>query len=174
MDFVGHVRETRRRNYAWPLPGAILAFARSEIAAITKTLPPSHRKRIAGLGIASPSSSGTGPGSRRAARRDDAWHEADLLAELESSLPFPVLLQNDATSACVAEVVFGRGSAYRNFFYLFIGFFIGGGVVINGSVFTGNNGNAGAIGSMPVPCRARKESRCSSSMPRPCTCWNRG
>ncbi|MES1151347.1 MAG: ROK family transcriptional regulator [Dongia sp.] len=152
MDFVGTVRRTRRRSYAWPLPGAILAFAKAEIASLLKTLPPTHRKRIAGLGIASPfelwnwaEEVGAPPAEM------DAWRESDLLTELESSLPFPVLMQNDATSACVAEVVFGRGSDYRDFFYFFIGFFIGGGVVINGSVFTGSGGNAGAIGSMPVP-----------------------
>ena len=33
MDFVGHVLETRRRFYAWPLPDAVLDFARREIAA---------------------------------------------------------------------------------------------------------------------------------------------
>ncbi len=29
-------------------------------------------------------------------------------------------------------------------------------MVINGAVFTGSGGNAGAIGSMPVPARGRK------------------
>jgi predicted NBD/HSP70 family sugar kinase len=152
MDFVGTVRETRRRNYAWPLPGDILKFARTEIAAITKTLPPAHRKRIAGLGIASPFELWNWAQEVGAPQAEmDAWRDADLLADLESGLSFPVFLQNDATSACVAEVVFGRGSAYRDFFYLFMGFFIGGGVVINGAVFPGSGGNAGAIGSMPVP-----------------------
>jgi predicted NBD/HSP70 family sugar kinase len=152
MDFVGRVRQSRRRSYAWPLPGAILAFARAEIAALTKTLPAARRKRIAGLGIASPFELWNWAEEVGAPQQEmDAWRGADLLAELESSLPFPVFLQNDATSACVAEVVFGRGSAYRNFFYFFIAFFIGGGVVINGAVFNGSGGNAGAIGSMPVP-----------------------
>ena len=35
--------------------------------------------------------------------------------------------------------------------YVFIGTFIGGGVVLNGSLFTGKTGNAGAIGSLPQP-----------------------
>ncbi|HVY98507.1 MAG TPA: ROK family transcriptional regulator [Dongiaceae bacterium] len=152
MDFVGTIRQTRRRSYAWPLPDAVLAFARTEIAAVVKTLAPAQRKRIAGLGIALPFELWNWAEEVGAPQAEmDAWHDADLLSELEASLPFPVLLQNDATSACVAEVVLGRGSAYRDFFYFFIGFFIGGGVVINGSVFTGSGGNAGAIGSMPVP-----------------------
>ena len=152
MDFIGRVRQTRRRFYAWPLPGAVRAFAKAEIASLLKTIAPSYRKRIAGLGIALPFELWNWAEEVGAPQAEmDAWREAELLAELESSLPFPVLLQNDATSACVAEVVFGRGSAYRDFFYFFIGFFVGGGVVINGSVFNGSSGNAGAIGSMPVP-----------------------
>jgi predicted NBD/HSP70 family sugar kinase len=152
MDFVGTVRQSRRRSYAWPLPDAILAFARTEIAAITRALPPAQRKRIAGLGIASPFELWNWAEEVGAPQAEmDAWRDADLPAALESVLPFPVFLQNDATSACGAEVVFGRGGAYRNFFYLFLGFFNGGGVVINGAVFTGSGGNAGAIGSMPVP-----------------------
>ena len=157
MDFVGRVRETRRQSYAWPLPGAVLDFARSEIAALLAELPPKLRGRIAGLGIASPFELWNWADEVGAPRAEMAgWRELDLIATLESTLPFPVFLQNDATSACVAEVVFGRGSAYKDFFYFFIGFFIGGGVVLNGAVFSGSNGNAGAIGSMPVPGRGRK------------------
>jgi predicted NBD/HSP70 family sugar kinase len=152
MDFIGQVRETRRRNYTWPLPDAILDFAGAEIAGLISGLKPEQRGRIAGLGIAVPFELWNWTeevGAPQLAM--DAWRGADLLASLEARLPFPVFLQNDATSACVAEVVFGRGSAFRDFFYLFIGFFIGGGVVINGAVFTGSGGNAGAVGSMPVP-----------------------
>jgi predicted NBD/HSP70 family sugar kinase len=157
MDFVGQVRMTRRRNYAWPLPDAVLDFAKSEIAALTAELPPRLRTRIAGLGIASPFELWNWADEVGAPQAEmDAWRRVDLIGALESALPFPVFLQNDATAACVAEVVFGRGSAFKDFFYFFIGFFIGGGVVLNGAVFTGSGGNAGAIGSMPVPARGKK------------------
>jgi len=160
MDFVGRVRGTRRMNYAWPLPDAVLKFVRREIAALSAELPPRLRARIAGLGIASPFELWNWADEVGAPQaKMDAWREADLVGALENTLPFPVFLQNDATSACVAEVVFGRGSAFKDFFYFFIGFFIGGGVVLNGAVFTGSTGNAGAIGSMPVPSRGKKPSQ---------------
>jgi predicted NBD/HSP70 family sugar kinase len=152
MDFVGQVRGTRRYNYAWPLPDAVLKFARREIAALSAELPPRLRARITGLGIALPFELWNWADEVGAPQQEmDAWHNADLAAALRANLPFPVFQQNDATSACVAEVVFGRGSAFKDFFYVFIGFFIGGGVVLNGAVFSGSSGNAGAIGSMPVP-----------------------
>jgi predicted NBD/HSP70 family sugar kinase len=120
-------------------------------------LPPRLRGRIAGLGIAMPFELWNWAGELGAPQKQmDAWRNADLSMRLEGTLPFPVFAQNDATSACVAEVVFGHGSAFKDFFYFFIGFFIGGGVVLNGAVFSGSGGNAGAIGSMPVPAHGKK------------------
>jgi predicted NBD/HSP70 family sugar kinase len=61
-----------------------------------------------------------------------------------------VFLENDGTAACRAEHVYGRGREFRDFAYFFVGSFIGGGVVLNHSVFEGAFGNAGAFGSLPV------------------------
>jgi len=46
--------------------------------------------------------------------------------------------------------VFGNTTLPRDFVYFYIGFFIGGGVVLNGTLHTGESGNSGALGSMPV------------------------
>ena len=64
---------------------------------------------------------------------------------------FPVYLQNDATAACGAELVFGQTGNLRDFIYFYIGAFAGGGIVLNGRLYSGPTGNAGALGSMPVP-----------------------
>ena len=53
-------------------------------------------------------------------------------------------------SACAAELTFGAGASYRDFAYFYVGTFIGGGIVLNGSLFPGRSGNAGALGSMPI------------------------
>ena len=34
----------------------------------------------------------------------DAWRDADIAAMLAEQMPFPVLIQNDATAACAAEL----------------------------------------------------------------------
>jgi predicted NBD/HSP70 family sugar kinase len=47
--------------------------------------------------------------------------------------------------------VFGRVGDLRDFVYFYIGAFAGGGVVLNGRLYSGPTGNAGALGSMPVP-----------------------
>ena len=151
IDFVGNVRNSMREAYAWPMPDAIIDFARRGVTKIMSEMTPLQRERIAGLGIASPFDLWqweAGIGSPSGAM--DVWRSADLVHSLDSDFPFPVYLQNDATAACGAEFVFGRGHEFTNYLYLFIGFFIGGGIVLNGGVFTGPSGNAGAIGSFPV------------------------
>ena len=151
IDFVGRARRTLRETYRWPMPDAIVAFLKRSIATLMDDLSPDEQHRIAGLGISSPfelwlweEGVGAPPGAM------EAWRSADLVHQIDAELPFPVYLQNDATAACGAEFVFGRGQDFQSYLYLFIGFFIGGGVVLNGSLLPGTTGNAGAIGSFPV------------------------
>ena len=80
----------------------------------------------------------------------DQWRGFDTAAEVAALGPWPVTLCNDATAACAAELILGQGGRYGDFLYVFIGSFIGGGVVLNGSLYPGRTGNAGAIGSMPI------------------------
>ncbi len=80
----------------------------------------------------------------------DVWKDIDFSKELAARVDLPVFLQNDATAACGAELVFGRGAELNDFIYFFVGTFIGGGVVLNQSVYSGRSGNAGALGSMPI------------------------
>ncbi|GIR85189.1 MAG: hypothetical protein CM15mP85_18130 [Rhodobacterales bacterium] len=49
---------------------------------------------------------------------------------------FPILLGNDASCACGAELVFGNSDLPSEFLYLYFGYFIGGGVVIGNRLFT--------------------------------------
>ncbi|MEO0989955.1 MAG: ROK family protein, partial [Pseudomonadota bacterium] len=77
------------------------------------------------------------------------WKGLDLAEEVADLFDFPVFLGNDASCACAAELVFGQSPKPQDFLYIYIGYFIGGGVVLNGSLYTGSSGNAGAIGPFP-------------------------
>ncbi|HET7714864.1 MAG TPA: ROK family protein, partial [Bauldia sp.] len=83
-----------------------------------------------------------------------AWRGVDIKAAIEAVSRWPVYVCNDATGACAAELVFGNGNHYLDFLYVFIGWFIGGGVVLSGSLFPGRSGYAGAVGPLPVPTGA--------------------
>ncbi len=151
MDFVGGIRMQLHQTYPYPLPQDILAFVTSGIRELEGRLSDSERRKIAGIGVAAPfelwnwaEQVGAPPGAM------DVWRGFDLRTEIASRVPYPVLLQNDATSACGAELVFGVGPHYPDFVYFFIGSFLGGGIVLNSSIFVGRTGTAGALGPLPV------------------------
>jgi predicted NBD/HSP70 family sugar kinase len=153
VDFVGRIRDRRHATYAYPVPGEVLRFVAEGQAGILESLSLSQRTRIAGLGIAIPFELWNWETEVGAPHEImDRWRSFDIKREIAELCGGRIELCNDATAACAAELVFGEGSHYNDFLYLFIGTFIGGGVVLNGSLYPGRTGNAGAIGSMPVAC----------------------
>ncbi|TDK38945.1 ROK family transcriptional regulator [Rhizobium deserti] len=151
MDFIGNVRMQLHETFPYPLPGQIMAFITNGIASLEAQIDEQQRSRIAGIGIAAPFELWNWTGEVGAPEGAmDAWRNFDLQSEIAAKISYPVFLQNDATSACGAELVFGKGSAYPDFIYLFIGSFIGGGIVLNSAIFSGRTGTAGAVGPLPV------------------------
>jgi predicted NBD/HSP70 family sugar kinase len=141
----------KRQIYAYPLPEEFLDFITSGINELEGRLDAEQRSRIAGIGIAAPFELWNWEeevGSPKGAM--DVWRDVDLQTEVAARVSYPVFLQNDATSACGAELVFGVGPSYPDFVYFFIGSFIGGGIVLNSAIFSGRTGTAGAIGPLPV------------------------
>lgn len=155
MDFTGGVRATRRSTYAFPRWPALRDFAVHGLRGLAGELDAASRARIVGVGVAMPyemwnweEEAGAPPG------RLAEWREVDVAAELSARLPWTVHVCNDATAACGAELVFGVGGRWRDSLYFHIGAFIGGGIVLGGTLFPGSRNNAGALGSMPVPLAA--------------------
>ncbi|MDR6434375.1 ROK family transcriptional regulator [Brucella pseudogrignonensis] len=165
MDFLGQIRQRRHITYAWPVPDKIRTFAFDSIDEFTAALDADKRDRIAGLGIALPFELWNWVEEVGAPAADmNAWLDADLINDFGSSLPFPVFLQNDGTAACGAELTFGRGPEFTDFVYFSIGSFIGGGVVLNNTLYPGRTGNAGALGSMPMRMREADDKREASQL----------
>lgn len=151
VDFLGRVKDRIHRTHRYPDPDGVVSFARGSIARLRDRLGPDADKRVAGLGIAIPFHLWAWAVPLGVDQADmDPWRHRDIAAEIGADLPFPVYLQNDATSACSAELVFGTVERPADFLHMFIGFFIGGGVVLNNSLYTGPTGNAGALGPLPV------------------------
>ena len=151
MDLVGKVHKQFHITYAYPLPDPILAFVERGVAELESGLAPSMRSRIAGLGIATPSEIWNWSDKVGATDGEmDVWRDCDLGAAIRECIPHDVVVENDASAACGAELMFGLGHETTNFLYVFIGAFIGGGIVTNGRLFGGAHGNGGALGSMPV------------------------
>jgi predicted NBD/HSP70 family sugar kinase len=150
MDLVAGIRDRRRITYAHPVPSQVMSFAAAGIPELVSQLGERQRDRITGLGVAMPFELWSWEAELEMPPGTLAdWRSFDATAEL-SRLLAPVRVFNDATSACAAELTFGHGAAYRDFAYFYVGAFVGGGIVLGGSLFPGRSGNAGALGSMPV------------------------
>lgn len=150
-DFHGNPRQQMQTTYRYPMPDAIMGFLRSGLNMIREALSPEAFARIAGIGIAKPHEIWNWHDTIGAPAVElAAWTEFDFVDAVAAFSDLPVYIENDATAACRAEHVYGRGKEFRDFAYFFVGSFIGGGVVLNNSVFEGNHGNAGAFGSLPV------------------------
>ncbi|MFD0981757.1 ROK family transcriptional regulator [Tropicimonas aquimaris] len=152
IDFVGTVLGRVHQTHPYPTPDAVMGFALEALEELQAKLPPDKRPRIAGLGIAIPFRLWDWAVSIGAPLDEmEAWRDRDIRTELAGRLEFPVYLCNDASAACGAELVFGSGERPQVFLHFFIGYFIGGGLVLNGSLYTGRTGNAAALGSLPIP-----------------------
>lgn len=151
IDFLGNIIVSLHEPHDYPTPARTVEFTTAAVERILSELSPSQRARIAGLGICMPYQLWDwveSVGAPTAVMSE--WKTVDIRGLIAERCDFPVYLQNDATAACGAELVFGQAAAALDFLYFYLGYFIGGGVVLNGSLFAGKSGNAGALGSMPV------------------------
>jgi len=92
-----------------------------------------------------------------------AWSDIDVAGVLASRLGLPVHLGNDANLGALAEATFGAGRAVRNILYVMLSEGIGGGVIIDGSIYKGQTGTAGELGHVVVNPEGQV-----------CRCGNRG
>ena len=157
MDFVGNIRQHLHKTHAYPMPQDLLAFITDGVPKLETMLSEEQRERIAGIGIATPFQLWSWAEETGAPKEEmDAWRGFDLQQEVAERTRHPVFMQNDATSACGAELVFGVGASYPDFVYFYIGSFIGGGIVLNSALFSGRTGTAGAVGPLQVSDRNGK------------------
>lgn len=149
INFTGDVLKQIRTSYPYPLPENVFGFLESGLTEILESVEDSVKTRLCGIGIATPFELWkwhdlTGI----AAERFLSWKDVNFKDEVAKFSDLNVFVVNDGTAACHAEHMYGRGKEFRDYAYFFIGSFVGGGIVLNGTVFEGNLGNAGALGAM--------------------------
>ena len=96
-----------------------------------------------------------------------AWHEVPIIEEMKKYTSVPVYVDNDATVAGLAESVKGVSAGTQSSVFITLGTGVGGGVVINGKVFSGSHGVATEIGHM-VTVDGGEECTCGKK-----GCWER-
>ena len=92
------------------------------------------------------------------------WGIFNVEEELSKLLNLKVKAANDANIAALGEMWQGGGKGHQNVVMVTLGTGVGGGVIIDGKIISGNNGAAGEIGHIKVE---KNESRT-------CGCGNKG
>ncbi len=158
INMLGEEMGASRVRYDAPLPEPTISTAIAQAVGLLGHLSPAARSRVVGLGVAMPdeihawsAELGLAPGAL------DGWRDADIGGAFARETGLPVTRYNDAAAACAAEMIAGHAITSRSALYIYLGTFIGGGVVIDGRLYRGEQGNAGAIGSMPTGSNGRGE-----------------
>ena len=118
--------------------------------------------KIAGIGIGSPGSLDVKNGIVNYAN-NLGWNELPVAKLMQEVLPYPVRLTNDANAACLGEAKYGAGKSYETIIMLTLGTGVGGGIIINGKLFEGNEGKGGELGHTVIVVDGE-----------PCTCGRKG
>jgi predicted NBD/HSP70 family sugar kinase len=153
LDLAGKVRARSIRSDHFAMPGEVLAWLRTEIAAI-RASGAINEQRLIGVGVALPDELG----SVALPHRPDgyeAWNQLDVAELVREVLPLPVHIDNDAAAAAIGEAQFGSGLTRPSFFYLLISAGLGGGLVMDGSYVRGATARSGEIGFLPDPTAAK-------------------
>ena len=149
IDFAGRLRDERHFTYQRPIPSEVFAFVQDSLEGITTQMTSADVQRVCGLGVAAAFEIWNWPiENARSQPEFTEWRDVNLRDDLHQLTGLPVSLLNDATAACQAEHIYGRGREFQDYAYFFIGAFIGGGIVLDNAVFEGRRGNAGALGSL--------------------------
>ncbi|MBP3935996.1 MAG: ROK family protein [Clostridia bacterium] len=74
------------------------------------------------------------------------WDRVEIVSQMQDRYGVPVKLQNDANACAVAEWKFGAGQGCRNMVFLTFGTGLGAGLILDGKLYEGTNGNAGEVG----------------------------
>jgi glucokinase len=79
-----------------------------------------------------------------------AWRDFPLAARLEELLDLDVAVDNDAKALALGEGWVGAAAGARNYLAMVVSTGVGGGIVLDGNLLDGEDGNAGHVGHVIV------------------------
>jgi glucokinase-like ROK family protein len=118
--------------------------------------------QIVGIGMGVPGPIDTDRRRLVSPPRLPGWDRIDLYKTMRRELDVPIFLDNDANMGTLGESRYGAGRGVENMAYIKLGTGIGGGMILNGSIYRGS-GSAGEIGHVTVNADGPE-----------CACGNKG
>lgn len=109
-------------------------------------LEPEKRARVAGIGVGISGLVDSKQGVSIRFPGVNPWSPLPVVASLQQRFSLPTFLENNVAVRSLAELWFGRGRHRDNFLFVSIGPHVRMGIVIEGRLYRGINGNAGELG----------------------------
>jgi len=105
---------------------------------------------LGAIGVGAPGLSNPETGILFTSPNLPGWQDIPLRDIMQKRLGKKTFLINDANAAALGEFYFGAARGARNFIYITLSTGIGGGIVIDGKIYTGAIGAAGEVGHMTI------------------------
>ncbi|SIT52761.1 Transcriptional regulator [Mesorhizobium prunaredense] len=160
INLSGDVIESAYREAANATPDHAFDLIGAMVLELTGLRPGG---RVLGIGMALPGPFGVETMSFIGPTTMTGWKDVALRERLEASTGLPAFFETDMAAAAMGERLYGLGTGYSEYYYLYFGVGLGGVMVHDGSALRGAWGNAGEIGHIPVVPGGE-----------PCPCGNRG
>ena len=143
----------------------------NDIGRLVLSLADPNDRDFVGIGIGCPGAINSSTGVVDRAFNLN-WHKVALAEELARMINKPIKVSNDANVAALGETMFGVGRMYTDNVFLTLGTGVGGGIVLGGKLYEGNESKGAELGHMVLvvdgePCSCGRngcmEAYCSAS-----------
>ncbi len=157
IDLSARVLETRRMPR--PNPPEVSAVTQwiASFAQEMRSSPAIDPSKLAGLGVAIPALLETNSGHVITSTNLN-WHDVPFARLLEDAVGASVYLENTPRAIALGERWFGAGRGAEHLICIDIGMGIGMGLIVDGKLYMGDDGQSGELGHTTVvpggaPCR---------------------
>ena len=144
---------TRSKQQTSPEGGAVGVMERivQGVEAVIKEAG-IDRTQIRGMGFGIPGQIDVGTTKVKFAPNLD-WHDVDVKPLLPADWTWPLVVENDVRMGTYGEFAFGAARGAKSVLGVFVGTGVGGGLILNGELHTGFNGNGGEFGNLVIHWR---------------------
>ncbi len=149
VNLGGETLQTRRVTLKSSTPSAVSVTSRKLLDDLLRSAGVGH-DQLLGAGVVMPGPFGDVGLSGTGQSELEDWDGVDPGESFEQALDLPVIIENDATAAAVAEKVSGVAKDLNSYCYIYFGTGLGLGVIADGRVLRGAFGNAGELGHIVV------------------------
>ena len=91
------------------------------------------------------------------------FENVPIVKLFNEEINIPTIIDNDANAAGLGEMIFANEDGYKNLVFITLGTGVGGGIIIDGKIYSGNKGVGAEVGHMSIMVDGRQ-----------CNCGNIG